>query len=631
MYIVRALVDMNDFQIYEKFMVGRGTDSVYASCVRNMLRHAREEGIVDRASALRIIGSRFRPLFSDCIGPWESDEEVTRYMMKYTLLIHLNNDMEKFYALIYMAQKLMSVVKGEILEETPDNPQFQEASISGHILLAMIRERLEIQLANARTNLIFMEKKQGDSFKLTEAKFMRAWGTQKNGEITRGLEYFLSTGTLVTRNGLGLMQSTGFAVIAERINQLRFVSHFRAVHRGSFFMEMRTTDARKLRPEAWGFICPVHTPDGAPCGLLNHVTASTRIVTSYESKYSKIYETMLNLGVVPHDLEDNLSEEGRYPVIVDGKFIGFIPNKRASVALQQLRKIKVDGSDKRIPTTAELALVKHSNDPENVLTQYPGLYVFTTPGRFIRPVKNLSHQVNEYVGTFEQVYLSIVIDPTEAETGVTMHQELHPCALFSFAGNLIPFPDHNQSPRNVYQCQMGKQTMGVPLHSWHARCDNKMYKLQFPQSPILKPEAYDKYRMDDYPLGTNACVAVVSYTGYDMEDAMIINKGSYERGFAHGTVIKVEVVDLNEKNRYVKAETANVFAKDLDDHEHDLFIDNDGLPLPGKMYHEGDPYISYLTPDTNGYMVKKFHYSEPAICGSVRIVETQEDIGKTVR
>lgn len=70
--------------------------------------------------------------------------------------------------------------------------------------------------------------------------------------------------------------------------------------------------------------------------------------------------------------------------------------------------------------------------------------------------------------------MSVVIDPEEAEPGVTMHQEIHPCALFSFAGNLIPFPDHNQSPRNVYQCQMGKQTMGIAVHAWRNRADNKV-------------------------------------------------------------------------------------------------------------------------------------------------------------
>lgn len=113
----------------------------------------------------------------------------------------------------------------------------------------------------------------------------------------------------------------------------------------------------------------------------------------------------------------------------------------------------------------QIALIQHSPDKKNIQTQYPGLYILSDPARFIRSVRNLVTDSVEFIGelpcfvlqdalhlssvsgTFEQVYLSIVIDPDEAEPGVTMHQELHPSCLFSFAGNLIPFPDHNQSPR----------------------------------------------------------------------------------------------------------------------------------------------------------------------------------------
>lgn len=67
----------------------------------------------------------------------------------------------------------------------------------------------------------------------------------------------------------------------------------------------------------------------------------------------------------------------------------------------------------------------------------------------------------------------------------------------------------------------GKQTMGFPLHSYQDRSDNKLYRLQTPQSPLVRPLMYDHYNIDNYPIGTNAIVAVISYTGYDMEDAMV--------------------------------------------------------------------------------------------------------------
>lgn len=67
----------------------------------------------------------------------------------------------------------------------------------------------------------------------------------------------------------------------------------------------------------------------------------------------------------------------------------------------------------------------------------------------------------------------------------------------------------------------GKQTMGFPLHSFTDRSDNKLYRLLTPQSPLVRPCMYDRYSLDNYPSGTNAIVAVISYTGYDMEDAMV--------------------------------------------------------------------------------------------------------------
>lgn len=97
---------------------------------------------------------------------------------------------------------------------------------------------------------------------------------------------------------------------------------------------------------------------------------------------------------------------------------------------------------------------------------------------------------------------------------------------------------------------MGKQTMGTPGLSWVHRTDNKSYRIQTPQAPIVHNEKYRDYLFDTYPQGMNSVVAVISYTGYDLEDAMILNKSSYERGFAHASVYKSVCVDLvDERNK----------------------------------------------------------------------------------
>uniref|UniRef100_A0A914CW68 DNA-directed RNA polymerase n=1 Tax=Acrobeloides nanus TaxID=290746 RepID=A0A914CW68_9BILA len=396
MYILKALTDFNDSVIYNHLIRARPNDTFWAGCVTNMLANALEEGIINRKTALIALGSRFRIALGDRVAPWETDEEAARYLLNYCVCIHLKQDVDKFFCLTYMAQKLMALVKGEILSESPDNPQFQEASVSGHIILLMLRERLENVLIGVRKKLEIIAKRKGDSFNFTSSEFTKALTSMRGGEISRGLEYFLATGNLITRNGLGLMQTTGFAVVAERINQLRFVSHFRAIHRGSFFTEMRTTDVRKLRPEAWGFICPVHTPDGSPCGLLNHVTASCRIVTHYpETK--KLNRVLAEYGVIFHATIDLFGNEDLYPVFVDGNFVGYIPIAKAAMAERHLRVLKV-GPTKAIPSDTEIVLIRHSSDPANVLTQFPGLYLFTDPGRLIRPVKNLAFDQTEWIG-----------------------------------------------------------------------------------------------------------------------------------------------------------------------------------------------------------------------------------------
>ncbi|KAL3123172.1 hypothetical protein niasHT_010342 [Heterodera trifolii] len=630
MYILKCLVDWNDAMIAAQLTAGRPDDVFWEGCVRNMLMMAQEENIVSHGIALRALGNRFRVALGDRIAPWEDDEQACHFLLHQCLAIHLETNEQKFFCLTLMAHKLVGLVKNEVQAESLDNPQFQEASVTGHILSLICYERMDNLLMNARKKLEIVARKRPDTFNFSTKEFLKALGGHKTNELTRGLEYFLATGNLLTKTGVGLMQTSGFSVIAERINQLRFVSHFRAIHRGAFFTEMRTTDVRKLRPEAWGFICPVHTPDGSPCGLLNHLTASAG-VTTHITDTTKLKQTLYSLGLIPHNALTYHPKESLYPVVLDGDFVGFVLRKKAAFIERQLRAMKVASHDDRVPAFTELTLIRHSPDSENIQMQFAAFFIYSGLGRLMRPVRNLLFDQIEQIGIFEQVYLSIIIDPEEAEPGVTMHQELHPSSLFSFAGNLIPFPDHNQSPRNVYQCQMGKQTMGVPVHAWQTRTDNKMYKLQTAQKPLLKLEAHDKYEMDEYPLGTNACVAVISYTGYDMEDAMVINKASYQRGFAHGTVVKVQRISLVDRSTGGFGQSKNAEMVFLGKpNERNYGVGADGLPIEGRLYQQGDCYYGTFNLVSGQFNEHKFTNSEPAYCGLVRIVQEADHKNKNV-
>ena len=99
---------------------------------------------------------------------------------------------------------------------------------------------------------------------------------------------------------LFLSPSLSPLVYTEKINFYRFLAHFRCVHRGAYFTEMRTTAVRKLLPEAWGFLCPVHTPDGTPCGLLNHLAASCEVV-NHHSATAALKKFLKQNGLIPSE------------------------------------------------------------------------------------------------------------------------------------------------------------------------------------------------------------------------------------------------------------------------------------------------------------------------------------------
>ncbi|VDN88186.1 unnamed protein product [Brugia pahangi] len=227
MYVIKSLTSMNDQCIMEHMIRCRPGDHFWKGCVTAMLALCNDDGVVNQKTALTAIGARFRVATQDRVGPWEISEDVGRFLLRVCVAIHLDNDEDKFFLLSYMAQKLIALAKGECAAESPDNPQFQEAAVSGHILLLIIRERLENTLSIARRKIELEAKRKAESFLLSSHELIRAMGTQRSGEITRGLEYFIATGNLITKGGLTLQQNNGFSVIAERINQLRFVSHFR--------------------------------------------------------------------------------------------------------------------------------------------------------------------------------------------------------------------------------------------------------------------------------------------------------------------------------------------------------------------------------------------------------------------
>lgn len=640
MMIMKALVETNDKEIFEGLVGAADTkgakNTFLTDRVELLLRTYKAYGVYTRDSTRAYLGKRFRVVMM--VPDTMSDYEVGTEFLRKIVLVHLGNvkvtesqDADKFKMLLFMIRKLYALVAGDCAVDNPDAVQNQEILLGGFLFGQLMKERLDewISVSIRESLRDYLRKKRERNFtseQFTKDLVPQIFGRSTEGSMGPALEYFLSTGNLVTPTGLDLQQTSGFVVVAEKINFLRFISHFRMVHRGSFFAQLKTTTVRKLLPESWGFLCPVHTPDGSPCGLLNHLAHKCKIMT-HAIDVSAIPQLVVDLGVVS---SSSASTDESVVVQMDGKILGWCTPKQSRAIADTLRFWKVEGTH-NVPLELEIGFVPGSRGG-----QYPGVYLSSTPARMVRPVKYLPLDKEDMVGPAEQPFMSIACTEPEITSGESTHVEFDPTNILSILANMTPFSDFNQSPRNMYQCQMGKQSMGTPGTSMRYRTDNKTYRLQTGQTPIVRAPLHNDYGFDNFPNGMNAVVAVISYTGYDMDDAMIINKSAHERGFGHGTIYKTKKISLEDnKVRSVK-NIAKLFGFAPGDRikpEMKAALDNDGLPHVGRRVMDGDVLCAWhtVTLDDNGNLVnrdgmthfEKYKEHEEAFVEEVRVIGSE--------
>ncbi|KAL3438812.1 hypothetical protein BDV09DRAFT_79028 [Aspergillus tetrazonus] len=640
--ILKALVETNDREIFEGIVGSASSEGINNTFVTDrvelLLRTYKAYKLHSRSECRAFIGEKFKPVLG--VPADTPNEEAGTEFLRKVVLPHLGNqnvtetqDFDKFKMLMFMIRKLYALVAGDCAPDNPDAVSNQEILLGGFLYGMLLKERLD-EWVRSLGPILRDWSNRNHGARFTDPAFERDFVSKvirrSNENIGGAMEYFLSTGNLVSPTGLDLQQTSGYTVMAEKINFYRFISHFRMIHRGSFFAQLKTTTVRKLLPESWGFLCPVHTPDGSPCGLLNHLAHKCLVATS-DTDVSHLPKLLVQLGVRN---ESSVSLDESVTVQLDGRIIGYCSPKQARVIASTLRHWKVSGTN-NVPLGLEIGYVPNSNGG-----QYPGIYMFSQAARMYRPVKYLPLDKLDYVGPFEQPFMEIACLPSDLVKGLSTHIEFTPTNILSIVANMTPFSDYNQSPRNMYQCQMSKQTMGTPGTAIDYRTDNKLYRLQTGQTPIVRPPLYNAYGLDNFPNGTNAVVAIISYTGYDMDDAMIINKSSHERGFGYGTVYKTKVHSLDEKDsRRTKSKQAVQklfgFAPGSEIRaEWRATLDEDGFPHIGAEIKEGSIVAAYHTvrydATSDSYInvdgithFVKYKDSERAYIDSIRIMGSE--------
>jgi DNA-directed RNA polymerase beta subunit len=163
-----------------------------------------------------------------------------------------------------------------------------------------------------------------------------------------------------------------------------------------------------------------------------------------------------------------------------------------------------------------------------------------------------SDSVLEYIDSDEQSWSLIATKPKDLiQTGDRIykytHCEIHPSTIFGVLASCIPFPEHNQSPRNCYQCAQGKQAMGVYVTNYENRMDKTAYVLNYPSRPLVDTRVMNLIQLNKIPSGTNVVVAIMTHTGYNQEDSLLFNKGSIDRGLFVTTIYHTEKDEDKQK------------------------------------------------------------------------------------
>lgn len=678
---------VTDQKIFD-LLTARCDDEATKDKIRHSLHEAHVFNANSQLEALQSFGKIVKPLIyrarrydSDELERANLDipsEILGKQFLDNNMFVHLESFEEKFDFLVLCAQKLIGGLSGEFAGENRDSFGIAEPLTSGAVILNMIHGALHMRLSM----IVSSYKKQNRSWKRKNLVQSFPGDIKQVIEFCRKVPFktmrsLFSTGAFpVNFNGFRIVleHTTGLIVNAERLNYFRFLSHFRSLHKGPKFMDSRILHVRKLFPDQFGFVCPVHTPDGGPCGLLNHLSRTCQIhfdSTGEDAQKSeeiaaenkkKMISSLTSLGMIGKISESFLSKT-LAPVLIDGAIVGAVPVEDVNEFTNVLRLLKVEENG-GFQKYHEIIGFPYQGNNQSCQKWYPQIVINTTNSRFMRPVCHMAANKVELISPLEQEFMNIAILDEDLQKhpnpnvtisnekkqkvngGIVMqengtnfcsvatHREVEPTVFLSNVASLTPFSDFNQSPRNVYQCQMGKQTMGTPAFAWPNRKDNKMYRITTPQKPMAQTKHQGhSLPFNEYLTGTNAVVAVLSYTGYDMEDAMILNKSTFERGFAHGCVYKTKTYDLEDlfpaaedgkTPRYFDNVLKPEEKEGFDHEQYEGYVEENGLPTVGRIVRPHDPLFIGYSEKEQQHRVQFYKLDESAVIDSVTVLPNPE-------
>ncbi len=527
--LLRSLGMENDKEIVDVICVDPKMEPYVLA---NIEECAKEYSIATKEEAVAYLGKKFA-------GGQAKEYRVKRVetIMDRHLLAHLGNDPDdRLKKAIFVARMGMAVLElalGKREQDDKDHYANKRLKLAGDLMEDLFRVAFTALCKDLKYQIERIHAK---------GKEIKIASSLRSDVLSQRIHHALATGNWVGGRA-------GVSQLLDRTSNLAVLSHLRRVT-SPLTRSQPHFEARDLHSTQWGRLCPNETPEGPNCGLVKNLALTVEISEGFGEK--EVETVLRELGI--KELTKHVTGARVY---LNGDLIGMHPN--GSDLVKKLRERRRKGLlSNEINVTYDI----EGND----------VIVNCDCGRLRRPLlvaENGKLLVNQKTFTElkegKKKWTDLIndgaveyIDAEEEENALIAlrfenltpdhtHMELDPMCILGIGASLVPYPEHNSSPRITMGAGMGKQSLGFGASNYRIRPDTRGHLLHYPQMPLVQthPIRYIKFR--ERPAGQNYIVAVASFQGYNMEDALIMSKSAIERGLGRSTFVRTY---NSEEKRY---------------------------------------------------------------------------------